>query len=125
MRSLYLLTLIMISSFAKSQNLQCKDFKIGTFKIECLKYNLPSATVNRSEKIQKESTVDHKNEMEGTILWKSECSYELIYTNAPPEMIGKKISVVIDKIEAHKAFCRSTFEGMPDFVLEFEMEKLN
>lgn len=123
MRTLYVFTLILISSFAKSQNLKCNDFKVGTFKIECTNYKLPIATVNRTEKIQTEY-VDSKKEMEGTIVWKSECTYELIYTNASPEMNGKKVSVELGKIEGQKAFCKSTFEGIPDFVLEFEMEKL-
>lgn len=115
----------MISILAKSQNLKCNDFKIGTFRMECTNYKLPSTTLNRLEKIQKESDPNSKKEMEGSIEWKSECSYELIYTNASPEMNGKKISVEIDKIEGQKAFCKSTFESMPGIVLEFEMEKLN
>jgi hypothetical protein len=124
MRTLCLFALIMISSFAKSQNLNCVDFKIGTYRLEITNYKLPSITVNRSEKIQKESAVGSK-ELEGTIEWKSECSYELMYINASPEMNGKKVSVEIIKIEGQKAICTSTFEGMPDVVLNFEMEKIN
>jgi hypothetical protein len=123
MRTLYIFILIMISSFAKSQNLTCVDFKIGMFKIECTNYKLPITTLTRTEKNQKEST-DGLKELEGTIEWKSECNYELIYLNALPEMNGKKVSVEIIKIEGQKAICSSTFEGMPDFVLNFEMEKL-
>ena len=113
----------MISSFAKSQNLNCADFKIGTFKLETTNYKLPSTTVYRSEKIQKESAIDSED-FEGTIEWKSECSYELIYLNASTEMNGKKVSVDIIKIVGKKAICSSTFEGMPGIILEFEMEKL-
>lgn len=123
MQTLYLFTLIMISSFAKSQDLKCTDFKIGTFKLETTNYKLPSTTVYRSEKIQKESDVNSKD-LEGTIEWKSECSYELIYLNASTEMNGKRVSVDIIRIEGKKAICKSTFEGMPGIVLEFEMEKL-
>jgi hypothetical protein len=123
MRILYLFTLITISSFAQAQSLKCSDFKVGTFTIKCTNYELPITTVNRSEKIQKESA-DSQNEIEGTIEWKSDCSYQLIYTNARPEMIGKKVSVELERIEGRKAFCKSTFEEMPGFVLEFEMEKV-
>ena len=116
----------MISSLAKSQNLNCSDFKIGKFKIKSTNYELPTSTVIRTEKTQKESGVEIKMEMEGTIKWKSECSYELIYTeNVPPEMAGKKITTEIIKVEGQKAICKSTCEGLEGFVLEFEMEKLN
>jgi hypothetical protein len=81
----------------------------------------------RTEKIQKESAVEIKMEVEGTIEWKSECSYELIYTKSvSPEMIGKKISAEIIKIEGRKAICKATAgEVLKGFTLEFEMEKLN
>ena len=112
----------MISSLVKAQNLKCSDFKVGTFTIKCTNYELPITTINRSKKKKKEST-DSQNEIEGAIEWKSECSYQLIYTKARPEMIGKKVSVELERIEGQKAFCKSTFEEMPGFVLEFEMEK--
>lgn len=123
MRTLYIFLFIMISGFADSQNLSCADFKIGKFKLEVTNYKLPVLTVYRSEKIQKESAVGEKD-LEGTIEWKSECSYELIYLNTRPEMNGRKVSVEIIKIEGETAICRSTCEGMDGFVLEFEMEKL-
>ena len=123
MRTLYIFILIIISSFAKSQNLTCVDFKMGRYKIECTNYRHPITILTRTEKNQKEST-DGLKELEGTIEWKSECNYELIYLNASPEMNGKKVSVEIIKIDGQKAICSSTFEGMPTIVLNFEMEKL-
>ena len=113
----------MISSFAKSQNLTFVDFKTGTFKIKCTNYKLPITTLTRTKKNKKESTYGLK-ELEGTIEWKSECSYQLIYLNASPEMNGKKVGVEIIKIDGQKAVCSSTFKGMPAIVLNFEMEKL-
>lgn len=113
----------MISTFAKSQNLNCVDFKIGTFKLEITNYKLPSITVYRSERNQKETSEGLK-ELDGLVEWKSECSYELVYLNASPEMNGKKVSVEIIKIVGQKAICNSTFESMPGIVLEFEMEKI-
>jgi hypothetical protein len=123
MKILYLFTLIMLSSFVQSQSLKCSDFKIGTFTIKCTNYELPIISFDRSEKIQKEST-DSQNEIEGLIEWKSDCSYQFIYTIARPEMIGKKVSVELERIEGRKAFCKSKFEEMPGLVLEFEMEKM-
>ena len=125
MRTLYILTLLMISSISKSQNLTCSDFKIGTFKMICTNYKLPAWTINRTEKIQKESTEGSDKELEGSIEWKSECIYELIYLNASPEMNGKKVTTEINKIEGRKGFCKSTFEGLPGIILELEIEKLN
>jgi hypothetical protein len=116
----------MITSFAKSQNLNCSDFKIGTFRIETTNVKTPIFIANRTEKTQKESAVEIKMEVEGAIEWKSECSYELVYTKSvSSEMIGKKISAEIIKIEGKKAICKATCEGMEGFILEFEMEKLN
>nr|WP_315163852.1 hypothetical protein [uncultured Flavobacterium sp.] len=124
MRTLYIFTLLMISNFAKSQDLKCADFKIGTFKIETTNYKLPISKVIRTENVQKESSENSK-ELEGKIEWKTECVYELVYLNASPEMNGKKVTVEIIKVQGTKAICTSTFEGMPGFMLNFEMVKLN
>ena len=116
----------MISSLAKSKNLNCSDFKIGTFRIKSTNYELPTSKIIRTEKTQKESAVEIKMEEEGKIEWKSECSYELVYIKSvSPEMVGKKITTEIIKIEGQKAICKSTCEGFEGFILEFEMEKLN
>ena len=126
MRTLYIFTLLMISSLVKSQNLSCSDFKIGTFRIECTNIKAPIFTVIRTEKTQKESAVEIKMEVEGAIEWKSECNYELIYIkSASPEMIGEKLSAEIIKIEGRKAICKATGEVLKGFILEFEIEKLN
>ncbi|ARV05837.1 hypothetical protein BTO04_03595 [Polaribacter sp. SA4-10] len=123
MKTLYLFTLVLISSCVQSQNLTCVDFKIGTFKAEGINYKLPTTTVSRSKKTQKESA-DGLETLEATIEWKSECNYELIYLNGSPDMKGQKVSVEIIKIEGQKAICTATVEGMPGINLNFEMEKL-
>ncbi len=115
----------MISSFVQAQDLSCSDFKVGTFRMNCPNHDLPVYTIERTEKLQKERYADSEKEVEGFIEWKSECNYELTYLNAPPEMNGKKINTVITKIEGNKAFCSSTFEGLPGIILECEIEKLN
>jgi len=117
--------LLMISSFVKSQNLKCTDFKVGTFKLDCTNYKFPTSIASRTEKLQKESTVGSKRELQGTIKWKSECMYELIYINDVPEINGKKVSIEIVNIEGNKAFCKSTIDGLPNIVVEFRMEKIN
>ncbi len=122
MRVISILTFIIVSNFAKSQNLECKDFKTGTFKLESINYKLPITTIIRTGNIQKE--MDSNVEMEGTIEWKTECSYELIYTNASPEINGKKINVQIEKVEGKTAFCKSTFEDLQNLILEFKMMKI-
>ena len=55
MKIRYLFALILLSSFTKLQDLTCVDFKIGTFKAEGINYKLPTKSVSRSEKTQKES----------------------------------------------------------------------
>lgn len=122
MRVISILTFIIISNFAKSQNLECKDFKTGTFKLECINYKLPITTIIRTGNIQKE--MNSNVEMEGTIEWETECSYELIYTNASPDINGMRVNVQLEKVEGKTAFCKSTFEGMQNLVLEFKMIKI-
>jgi hypothetical protein len=124
MKLLYCLALFFISGYSYSQNLKCGDFKTGKFKIEITNYDLPSVTVIRTEKIQKE-IADGSKDLEGSIVWKSECNYDLTYLNGPAEMNGKIVSVEIIKIEGEKAICKSTFEDMPGIVLEFIMQKIN
>ena len=114
----------MVSNYVNSQSLKCSDFQTGKFKLKVTNFNLPSITVIRTEKIQKE-TADGSKDMEGSIVWKSDCNYDLTYLNATPEMNGKTVRVEILKIEGQKAICKSTFEDMPGIVLEFEMEKTN
>jgi hypothetical protein len=123
MKTLYIFTLVLISSCVQSQNLTCVDFKIGTFKAEGINYKLPTTTVSRSEKTQKEFA-DGLETLEAAIEWKSECNYELIYLNGSPDMKGQKVSVEILKIEGRKAICTATIEGKPRINLNFELEKL-
>jgi len=58
MRLFYLFSIMLISTVAKSQNLKCEDFKIGTFKI------LDSSSKNliyRTETLQKEGEDERNN----------------------------------------------------------------
>jgi hypothetical protein len=123
MKIRYIFALILLSSCTVPQDLTCGDFKIGTFKGEATNYQMPTTTVSRSEKTQKESA-DGLETLEATIEWKSECNYELIYLNGAPDIKGQKVSVEIIKIEGQKAICAATVEGMPGINLNFEMEKL-
>jgi hypothetical protein len=123
MKIRYLFALILISSCTESQDLTCSDFKIGTFKGEATNYQMPTTTVSRSKKTQKESA-DGLETLEATIEWKSECNYELIYLNGAPDIKGQKVSVEILKIEGRKAICTATVEDKPGLILNFELEKL-
>jgi hypothetical protein len=122
MKTLYIFTLVLISSCVQSQNLTCVDFKIGTFKGEATNYKMPTLIVERFEKTQKEFA-DGLETLEATIEWKSECNYELIYLNGSPDMKGQKVNVEIIKIEGQKAICTATIEGEPGVILNFELEK--
>jgi hypothetical protein len=122
MRIRFLFALILLSSCAESQDLTCVDFKIGTFKGEATNYQMPTTTVSRSKKTQKESA-DGLETLEATIEWKSKCNYELIYLNGFPDIKGQKVSVEIIKIEGQKAICTATVESEPGVILNFELEK--
>jgi hypothetical protein len=123
MKTLYIFTLVLISSCVQSQNLTCVDFKIGTFKGEATNYKMPTLIVERFEKTQKEFA-DGVLRSEAKIKWKSECNFELNYLNGSPDMKGQKVSVEILKIEGRKAICTATIEGKPRINLNFELEKL-
>lgn len=126
MRTINFLLVLFITSFVNAQNLSCSDFKMGTFKIECTNVKAPVFTVIRTEKIQKESSIEFNMELEGSIEWISECKYELIYTKShSAEFLGEKIIAEIIKIEGRKAICKATGEILNDFVMEFIMEKIN
>jgi hypothetical protein len=118
MKTLYIFTLVLISSCVQSQDLTCGDFKIGTFKGEATNYKMPTLIVERFEKTQKEFA-DGVLRSEAKIKWKSECNFELNYLNRE-----QKINVVILKIEGRKAICTATIEGEPGVILNFELEKL-
>jgi len=122
MKIRYLFALMLISSCTKSQDLTCVDFKTGTFIAEATNYKMPTTTVRRFEKTQKESA-DGLETLEATIEWKSECNFELNYLNSNPDVKGAKVNVEILKIEGRKAICSGTVEGMPELILNFEMEK--
>jgi hypothetical protein len=122
MRIRYFFALMLVSSCVKSQNLTCVDFKTGTFIAESINYKMPTTIINRSEKIQKES-VEGLETLEAKIEWKSECNFELIYLNGPPEVKGEKINVEIIKIEGQKAICTATVDSKPEVILNFELEK--
>lgn len=122
MRIRYFFALMLVSSCVKSQNLTCVDFKTGTFKAESINYKMPTTIINRSEKTQKES-VEGLETLEAKIEWKSECNFELIYLNGPPEVKGEKINVEIIKIEGQKAICTATVDSKPEVILNFELEK--
>jgi hypothetical protein len=121
MRKIQILLISLLSISALSQNLSCVDFKTGDFELKT-SYFQPTSIL-RSESIQKEFSEQLDITIEGSIVWTSECSYELTYTVAPPALIGKKIEARIIRIEENIAYCESTFEDMPGFILKFEMKK--
>jgi hypothetical protein len=103
------LALILISSFTKSQDLTCVDFKIGTFKAESTNDQMPSLIIKRFEKTQKESA-DGIETAEPIIKWRSACNFELNYLNSSPEGKAQKINLILLKIEGRKGICTPTDE---------------
>ncbi|WP_291149291.1 hypothetical protein [Flavobacterium sp. UBA7680] len=104
-----------------SQESNCEKFKTGKFLYTA--EGLPDIIVTRTKTTQTETIKESKDEIEGSIIWKSNCNYEFTFTKCPrPEFLGKTISVELFDINGNKAKGRTLFEGIS---LNFNLEKLD
>ena len=80
---------------------KCSDFKTGNFKY--LNPNLADWKITRNDTLQIETNTANGLKVSGTIKWKSDCEYEMVYvkTNYPKlqKMIGQKVNVKIISIK--------------------------
>lgn len=115
-----LIFLINLSIFAQEK--KCSDFKTGTFKYSKEEYK--KYKVERHNSIQIETDTITGVKMEGSISWKSDCEYELIYTKVSEpkyaKAIGQKLKVEIIKITGNTVLCKTEGGGI---TLETEMIK--
>lgn len=103
-----------------SQETICEKFKIGKFLYTS--EGLPDITVTRTKTTQTETIKESPQVIQGTIVWKSNCTYEFIFTKGPaPELIGKTMSVEIFNINGNTAKGKALFEGK---YVNFGLEKL-
>jgi hypothetical protein len=103
-----------------SQESICEKFKIGKFLYTS--EGLPNITVTRTATIQTETITGSPEVIHGTIVWKSNCNYEFIFTKCPvPELLGKTMSVEIFNINGNTATGKAWFEGK---YVNFNLEKL-
>ncbi len=104
-----------------SQESICEKFKIGKFLYTS--EGLPDITVTRTKTTQTETIKESTAAIQGTIVWKSSCTYEFIFTKGPvPELIGKTMSVEIFNINGNTAKGKALFEGK---YVNFGLEKLD
>ena len=104
-----------------SQESNCERFKIGRFLYTS--EGLPNITVTRTETIQTETIKESIDEIQGTIVWKSNCDYEFTFSKcAMKELLGKTMSVEIFDVKGNMAKGKALFEGTN---INFNLEKLN
>jgi hypothetical protein len=103
-----------------SQESGCQKFKTGKFLYTT--EGLPDITVTRTKTTQTETIKESTEVIQGTIVWKSNCTYDLIYTKCSiPGLLGKTMSVEIFNIDGNKAKGKAWFEGQH---ISFSLEKL-
>ncbi|TPG41707.1 hypothetical protein [Flavobacterium pectinovorum] len=121
MKKIYFFLLLSLLSYKGfSQESNCEKFKIGKFLYTS--EGLPNITVTRTEKIQTEVIKESAEIIQGTIIWKSDCSYEFTFSKCPrQEFLGKTMSVEIFDANGNIAKGKALFEGMN---ITFNLEKL-
>lgn len=103
-----------------SQESICEKFKIGKFLYTS--EGLPDITVTRTKTTQTETIKESTEVIQGSIVWKSACVYEFIFTKGPvAALLGKTMSVEIFNIDGNKAKGKAWFEGQH---ISFSLEKL-
>lgn len=98
----------------------CEKFKIGTFLYTS--EGLPDIMVTRTKTTQTETIKESTEVMEGTIVWKSNCTYDFTFSKCPTkELLGKTMSVEIFDAKGNTAKGKAFFKGMN---VSFNLEKL-
>lgn len=114
--------LFMINFSVFAQEKKCSDFKTGTFKYSKEEYKKYKVVRYDSTQIETDTITGVK--MEGSISWKSDCEYELIYTKVSEpkyaKALGQKLKVEIIKITGNTTLCKTEGGGI---TLEIEMIK--
>lgn len=112
---------VLVPNIGIGQDLKCSDFHTGTFQLEA--ENMPNIMVSRDKEIQIEKSPTSNIIFSGKITWIDDCTYEVVYTAATEEMIGKKVRVSLLEIIGNRANCKVTFEIYPDVELPISMIK--
>ena len=117
----FFLFFCLLFNISFSQESICEKFKIGKFLYTS--EGLPDITVTRTKTTQTETIKESPAVIQGTIVWKSNCTYEFIFTKGPvPELIGRTMSVEIFNINGNTAKGKALFEGK---YVNFGLEKLD
>ncbi|MNR09391.1 hypothetical protein D3C85_1255910 [compost metagenome] len=103
-----------------AQDKKCSEFKTGKFLYKSPIYE--GWVVTRNDSIQTERNEALNLNVEGSIVWKDDCNYELTYSKTPSkEMLGKKIIASIIEVKGNEIICRAR---LGEFELELEMIKI-
>lgn len=127
MRNILLTLLICLtSSFANSQDLNCKDFHIGKFEMDS---EYGKIVITRSENSQVEYCKDMNYKASFDIIWNDDCTYEL--SNEKIQIGDKidtnntiKVKSKIYKIEGNVFFLRVS-SNLDETVLDCKIKKVN
>jgi hypothetical protein len=101
MKNIIYAIIIIVSFLSCKSDKKCPDFKTGNFKD--IDQSLSDWKVTRNDTLQIETNIKNGMKVEGSVKWKSDCKYELIYTKTSypklQNMIGKKVEVIITNIK--------------------------
>ena len=123
MQKVIFIVLFLITTIAFSQELNCSDFKNGTFTYTDPDY--ADLLTTRTDSIQIDTYPKLDLEMTSTVTWLSDCKYQMVYTKVnDPKMeaiIGIKYVIEIIEINDNKIICQTVSEGI---IVKKEMIKL-
>lgn len=101
MKNIIYVIIIIMSFLSCKSDKKCTDFKTGSFKY--IDQSLSDWKVTRNDTLQIETNIKNGMTVEGSVKWKSDCEYGLIYTKTSypklQNMIGKKVEVIITNIK--------------------------
>jgi hypothetical protein len=119
-KAYFFLSFGLLFNIGFSQESDCEKFKIGKFLYTS--EGLSSITVTRTDTTQTETTKESPVVIEGSIVWKSNCTYNFTFTKCPiKELLGKTLFVEIFEVKGNTGKGKSSFEGMN---ISFNLEKL-
>jgi hypothetical protein len=120
-KAYFLLFFGLLFNIGFSQESDCEKFKIGKFLYTG--EGLPNITVTRTKTTQTETIKESTEVIEGTVVWKSDCTYEFTFSKCPrQELLGKTMSVEIFDAKGNTAKGKVLFEGAN---ISFNLEKLD
>ena len=121
------IVLIFLETVSFAQNLNCSDFKKGTFVN--IRENVQKETIKRTSKYQYEKIEDKRIKLR--IAWLDECTYKLVFVKANKAWWTShgnnptyNVIVKIIEIKDNTCFQEAKFENIDDFVYKSTILKI-